>query len=143
MKKKQLYKKYIHEMACISIAVGSVSYLSRHFPVFKEHHAKMQKYINEFVPNWNHIGRWGKATKEIDKKYSNWIDNHIPKNEKLNAIEFITTVIALLTDLLTTVEYRHKAYIERLLQMVEECLVHFDDEDIENSVLGFEMANGF
>ena len=141
--RKQKYKKYIHEMACISISVGSVAYLSRHFPVFKPHHTKMQNYINSFVPNWEHIGRWKKASKEIDKKYASWIDNHVPKNQNLNGVEFISTVIALLSDLLTTVDYKHSGYIENLLKMVEECLVHFDEEDIENSELGFEMAKGF
>ena len=61
----------------------------------------------------------------------------------MNGIEFISTVIALLSDLQQTVHYKNTLYIERLLSMVEETLVHFDEEDIENSDIGFEMAKGF
>ena len=64
-------------MACISITAGSVAFISRHFPQFKPHHIKIQEYINNIVPKWEHKGRWGKAIKEIDKKYTNWIDNNM------------------------------------------------------------------
>jgi len=142
-KQKIKYNKYIHAMTCISLSAGSVAFISKTFPQFKPHHEKIQNYINEIVPKWTHIGPWSKAVKEVDKKYNKWIKNHIPKDSKVNAIEFISAVIALLSDLITSHKNEKEIeYLEGLLKLVEDTLELFDPEDIENSELGFKLADG-